>query len=264
MNKKKKNRSLVSLFIIIVLSLGNVAFVDSGIWNVSAGTVIDVSTRSPEDYLVDSVSLLKDGAYKVICHTPGFQSDIQLAVILSSTGTHAESIEIISQGETEGIGTNITNDDFLSQFSQMPLPLGIAGTNFTIVSPGTGETWGSAVEAETKPTEVSSDHNTPSLEDHSAEALAMQNLYRAGLLDSARQQKPLEKAVADYSPEELAEYRLAKADLLMSSIEVTVSASAISDLEEVNAVSGATVSSKAVVSAVNNAYFFLKEHVLND
>ena len=92
--------------------------------------------------------------------------------------------------------------------------------------------------------------------DSSAEAVARRKLYAAGLSKSAQDGEEQALPYADWSAEKQAAYRLAQAELTTGQ----TSAGAVSaDLTEVDALSGATITSTAVTNIVNNSYFYVTE-----
>lgn len=295
---KKKSKEMVASFLIMsALSAGNIFFVNSGIWDVHAGTPVDLNGIDTAAYQVDGVSRNKAGDYLVSSRAAGFQSDIAVTVTFDAEGTLIRSVEVISQAETEGLGTRVTEGAFLEQFAGILAPVRLSGTETAVVSPGTGAVWGSTGVPEPEmPADNRSNPDDFNPEDQSPETVAVRNLYRAGLLTSAVRQQPLKTAFADASPEEQAAYRLAKAGLAdgmgpesqagMSAETIAenklleagltsgqaeppaqtnapVPADTESGISEVDAVSGATISSQAVIQAVDQAYFFMQENILN-
>ena len=92
--------------------------------------------------------------------------------------------------------------------------------------------------------------------DTSAEAVARRKLYAAGLSKSAQDGEEQALPYADWSAEKQAAYQLAQAELTTGQ----TSAGAVSaDLTEVDALSGATITSAAVTNIVNNSYFYVTE-----
>lgn len=282
---------IASFLIMSVLSAGNIILVHSGVWDVNAGTPVDLSGWDTAAYQVDGVSRSKDGGYIVSSRAAGFQSDIAVAVTFDAAGAMIRKVEVTSQAETEGIGTKITEAAFLEQFLDIQAPVGLRGRDTAIVSPKTGAVWGSTMEDQIPEADTGSrsDPEEWNFADQSPEAEAVRNLYRAGLLASAMEQQPLKTAFADTTPEEQAAYRLAEAGLaagmskesgagmpaesiaenklneagLTAASGKTQAAAASADFSEIDAVSAATVSSGAVVQAVDQAYFFLQENILN-
>lgn len=289
-----------SIGILALLSAGNILFVHSEVWNAKAGTHLDMAAWNSSAYQVEAVSQLKDGGYIVNSSAAGFQSDIQIAVTFDAAGEVIQQVEVISQGETDGIGTKVTEESFLEQFAGLQAPVGLNGKKITVISPGTGEVWGAAsAPADTAAAVQTDNRSNPerwNAEDQSPEAQAVRNLYRAGLLTSALEKQPLTTARADANPEQQASDRLAEAGLTTSTDHnysssrdqpperiaaekleqagLTVSAEADTivtetavtsgNLSEVDAVVGATVSSAALIQAVDQAYFFMQEQVLRE
>ena len=92
--------------------------------------------------------------------------------------------------------------------------------------------------------------------DNSAEAVARRKLYAACLSKSAQDGEEQAVPYADWSAEKQAEYKLQAADLTtQGSAADTVSA----DMTQVDALSGATITSTAVTDIVNNSYFYVTE-----
>ena len=267
--KKKNINKLYSVVLLGMLSAGNILFVHSGVWNSKAGTALDIAAWDAPVYQVESASQLKDGSYIITSKATGFQSEIQVAVTFDAVGEVILNAEVISQGETEGLGTKIKDESFLGQFRGIPAPVTLKGKDLMIVSPGTGAVWGTdGAETETAGAAVADNRSDPKLwnpSDQSPEAMAVRDMYRAGLLTSAKEKRPLQTALADESAEEQAAYRLEEAGLTVAAAaeEVTAAESVLGDISELDAVSGATVSSTAVVHGINNAYFFMQEKVLN-
>ena len=288
--KKKSKEMIVSFLVMSILSAGNIFFVNSGIWDVHAGTPVDLNGLDPASYQVDGVSRNKDGDYIVSSRAAGFQSDIAVTVTFDAEGTLIRKVAVISQAETEGLGTRITEGAFLEQFEGIPAPVRLSGTETAIVSPVTGAAWGNTGEQEPEvPVDNRSNPDDFNPQDQSPEAAAVRNLYRAGLLASAVRQQPLKAAFADASPEEQAAYRLAEAGLpagtgpeskagmpaesiaenklhdagLTAGSPEAETDAAAAGASEVDAVTGATISSEAVVQAVDQAYFFIQDNILN-
>lgn len=326
--KNKNFNKVCSVVVLGVLSAGNILFVHSDVWNVKAGEQLDMTAWNASAYQVESVSQLKDGGYIVNSKAAGFKSDLEVAVTFDAAGEVIQQVAVISQDETEGIGTKVMDDSFLGQFPGQTAPLGLRGKEQAVISPGTGEVWGAASvpdagTSEAVQTEQRSNPERWNPEDQSPEAQAVRNLYRAGLLSSAMENQPLQTALADASPEEQAAYRLEEEGLTTSTdhdhspsraqspeevaadklqqanlttnaetdaspsraqspegvaadkleqagltvraeTDTPVQEAAVvsGDLSEVDAVAGATISSAAVIQAVDQAYFFMQEQVL--
>jgi len=226
----------------------------------TSGTPVDIAGINGDTYQVKELFKLDDGSYVVYGAAKGFASDIETAVTFDETGETILSLEILSQGETEGIGSKVTEDAFLSQFHDIAAPIKVA--DLEVVSPTTGKVNTSGEAAAT--TELAGENYSSSEwnpEDTSPEAKAMRTLYDSGLLASSKQGEKLSTPLTDLTPEEQAKVKLQKANLLVSTSEEEPAGEPVT-VTDVDAVSGATVSSKAVATTINNGYFFLKEAVL--
>ncbi|MDD3254212.1 MAG: FMN-binding protein [Lachnospiraceae bacterium] len=335
----KKTEAVISVAVMAVLSAANIAFAESNLWRVGAGKEVDVSGMDTDSYQVTGLNVQKDGSYVVHAFAAGFQSDIHVDATFDSTGTVLQEVKIASQAETNGIGSQVTEEGFTGQFGGVEAPITLVGKELDLVSPATGIAYGAAAEnaetgADTAETGMMDRSEAGVLdpaqwnpEDQSPEAQAMRNLYAAGLTGSAEKQQGLVTPLADKSAEEQAMVKMARANLVTGNqakadvdrsaeaqaaakLEDTglavgngaladksaeeqaavkleradlvtggqtktgaeaadgtgsserAAASAAVSVSEVDAVSGATISSTAVANSINHAYFFLQEQVL--
>lgn len=254
-----------------------------------AGTLLPVSEADAAAYGISAVYQLDNGSYRVEGSQKGFQSDVQAAATLDAEG-NVSAVEILSQAETDSLGGQCVNPEFTSQY-QGAAPFTLAGKSYTVTDPATGAavaSAGASSEAsaaenfdpaqwnvsDTSPEaeatrrmyaagltlsalngEPLADELAPPL-DSSAEAVARRKLYAAGLSKSAQDGEEQALPYADWSAEKQAAYRLAQAELTTGQ----TSAGAVSaDLTEVDALSGATITSTAVTNIVNNSYFYVTE-----
>ena len=253
-----------------------------------AGTLLPVSDAAA--YGISAVYQLDDGSYRVEGSQKGFQSDVQAAVTIDAEG-NVSAVEILSQDETESLGGQCVNPEFTSQY-QGAAPFTLAGKSYTVTDPVTGAAYAAAGAAEEQPAaagdfdpaqwrtfdtspeaeatrkmyaagltfsalkgEALGDELAPPL-DSSAEAVARRKLYAACLSKSAQDGEEQAVPYADWSAEKQAEYKLQAADLTtQGSAADTVSA----DMTQVDALSGATITSTAVTDIVNNSYFYVTE-----
>ena len=186
---------------------------------------------------------------------------------------------------------SVSPPEFTSQY-QGAAPFTLAGKSYTVTDPLTGAAYAAAGAAEEQPAaaedfdpaqwnvsdtspeaeatrrmyaagltlsalngEPLADELAPPL-DSSAEAVARRKLYAAGLSKSAQDGEEQALPYADWSAEKQAAYQLAQAELTTGQ----TSAGAVStDLTEVDALSGATITSTAVTNIVNNSYFYVTE-----
>ena len=255
-----------------------------------AGTLLPVSEADAAAYGISAVYQLDDGSYRVEGTQKGFQSDVQAAVTLDAEG-NVSAVEILSQAETDNLGGQCVNPEFTSQY-QGAAPFTLAGKSYTVTDPATGAAYASAgavaedttAAEEFDPTQWNVSDTSPEAEatrrmyaagltlsamngqplsdelvpplDSSAEAVARRRLYAAELSKSALDGEPMAIPFADLSAEEQSKARLAQADLTTEQAQT----SAVSaDLTEVDALSGATITSTAVTNIVNNSYFYVTE-----
>lgn len=253
-----------------------------------AGTLLPVSEADAAAYGISAVYQLDDGSYRVEGSQKGFQSDVQAAVTIDAEG-NVSAVEILSQDETESLGGQCVNPEFTSQY-QGAAPFTLAGKSYTVTDPVTGAAYAGAAEEQPAagedldPAQWNVSDTSPEAEatrrmyaagltlsalngepladelippmDTSAEAVARRKLYAAGLSKSAQDGEEQALPYADWSAEKQAAYRLAQAELTTGQ----TSAGAVSaDLTEVDALSGATITSTAVTNIVNNSYFYVTE-----
>ena len=253
-----------------------------------AGTLLPVSEADAAAYGISAVYQLDDGSYRVEGTQKGFQSDVQAAVTLDAEG-NVSAVEILSQAETDNLGGQCVNPEFTSQY-QGAAPFTLAGKSYTVTDPATGAAYASAgavaedttAAEEFDPTQWNVSDTSPEAEatrrmyaagltlsalngqplsdelapplDSSAEAVARRRLYAAELSKSALDGEPMAIPFADLSAEEQSKARLAQADL---TTEQAQTGAVSADLTEVDALSGATITSSAVTTIVNNSYFYV-------
>ena len=255
-----------------------------------AGTLLPVSEADAATYGISAVYQLNDGSYRVEGTQKGFQSDVQAAVTVDAQG-NVSAVEILSQEETENLGGQCVDPAFTSQY-QGAAPFALAGKSYTVTDPVTGAAYAAAGAVSEEPAAaVDFDPTQWNLSDTSPEAEATRKMYQAGLTFSAQKGEPLDgelpppldssaEAVArrklyaadlsksaldgepmavpfvDQSAEKQAQIRLEQADLTTTG-EAAGAVSA--DLTEVDALSGATITSTAVTNIVNNSYFYVTQ-----
>ena len=254
-----------------------------------AGTLLPVSEADAATYGISAVYQLDDGSYRVEGVQKGFQSDVQAAVTIDAEG-NVSAVEILSQAETDSLGGQCVAPEFTSQY-QGAAPFTLAGKSYTVTDPATGAAYAaagasdaSAAAQDFDPAQWNVSDTSPEAEatrrmyaagltlsalngqpmddalippmDNSAEAVARRKLYAACLSKSALDGEPMGIPFADLSAEKQAEYKLQAADLTtQGSAADTVSA----DMTQVDALSGATITSTAVTDIVNNSYFYVTE-----
>lgn len=258
--RRRKNSydQIIAGFVLFLLSIGVIAGGEKIRSEVRAanGTSVEIASTNAELYQVADLYVKKDGSYVVHGVAKGFISDIVAAVTFDNTGKRILDIEVLSQDETADIGSKVTESEFLDKFNDIIAPIKVADLEISSPTGGTKNLQAISDKVE-KEKYNSSEWNA---NDTSAEAIAVRNLYDAGLLLSSVNAEELSTAIVDLSPEDRASVELKNANLLASSREKE--ASDYIDAYAIDAISGATFSSKAVASIVNNAYFFLEESII--
>ena len=254
-----------------------------------AGTALALTDADAATYGISAVYLLDENTYYVVGSQKGFQSDVEVGVTLGKDGT-VQSVAILTQGETDNLGGQCVNPEFTAQY-QGTAPFTLAGKSYTVTDPATGAVYAAAGSAETEapaedfdPSAWRAGDTSPEAEatrkmyeagltlsaihgepmdnelippmDSSAEAVASRKLYQASLSKSAQDGEEQAKPFADWSAEKQAAYRLEQAELTTSGTGAETSSA---DLTEVDALTGATITSTAVTNVVNNSYFYVTE-----
>lgn len=254
-----------------------------------AGTALALTDADAATYGISAVYQLDEDTYYVVGSQKGFQSDVEVGVTLGKDGT-VQNVAILAQGETDSLGGQCVNPEFTAQY-QGTAPFTLAGKSYTVTDPATGAVYAAAGSAETEapaedfdPSAWRAGDASPEAEatrkmyeagltlsairgepmddelipplDSSAEAVASRKLYQAGLSKSAQDGEEQAKPFADWSAEKQAAYRLEQAELTTSGTGAETSSA---DLTEVDALTGATITSTAVTNVVNNSYFYVTE-----
>lgn len=254
-----------------------------------AGTALALTDADAATYGISAVYQLDENTYYVVGSQKGFQSDVEVDVTLGKDGT-VQSVAILAQGETDNLGGQCVNPEFTAQY-QGTAPFTLAGKSYTVTDPATGAVYAAAGSAETEapaedfdPSAWRAGDTSPEAEatrkmyeagmtlsairgepmdnelippmDSSAEAVASRKLYQASLSKSAQDGEEQAKPFADWSAEKQAAYRLEQAELTTSGTGAETSSA---DLTEVDALTGATITSTAVTNVVNNSYFYVTE-----
>lgn len=254
-----------------------------------AGTALALTDADAATYGISAVYQLDENTYYMVGSQKGFQSDVEVGVTLGKDGT-VQSVAILAQGETDNLGGQCVNPEFTAQY-QSTAPFTLAGKSYTVTDPATGAVYAAAGSAETEapaedfdPSAWRAGDTSPEAEatrkmyeagmtlsairgepmdnelippmDSSAEAVASRKLYQASLSKSAQDGEEQAKPFADWSAEKQAAYRLEQAELTTSGTGAETSSA---DLTEVDALTGATITSTAVTNVVNNSYFYVTE-----
>ena len=253
-----------------------------------AGTALPLADADAATYGVSAVYQLDDTTYYVVGSKQGFQSEVQAGVTLDRDGNVLD-VKILAQAETDSLGAQCESPEFTAQY-QGAAPFTLAGKSYTVTDPATGTAFAAAGSAETDaapaeafdPAAWRAGDTSPEAEatrkmyeagltlsalngqpmddalippmDNSAEAVARRKLYAACLSKSALDGEPMVIPFADLSAEEQSKARLEQASLTTAG---NASGAVSADLTEVDALSGATITSSAVTTIVNNSYFYV-------
>lgn len=255
----------------------------------AAGTPLALAEAHAAAYGITEAAQLDEGLYRITGTRKGFKSDVVTAVTLSADGT-VQTVEILMHDETESLGGHCTDPEFLVQYAGVG-PYTLAGKDHTVTDPATGAAYASAAAAEQAPAEAKPfDAAAWRAADTSPEAEATRAMYMAGLLQSAQDGEALNELIpakdnspeavarkalhsaelsqsakdgeamtaprADWSAEKKAIAAMAKAGLLTAADEAAAPAA---DLAQVDALSGATITSAAVTDVVNSSYFYVTQ-----
>ena len=237
------------------------------------GTALALTDADAATYGISAVYQLDENTYYVVGSQKGFQSDVEVGVTLGKDGT-VQSVAILAQGETDNLGGQCVNPEFTAQY-QGTAPFTLAGKSYTVTEapaedfdPSAWRAGDTSPEAEATRKRyeagltLSALHGEPMDNelippmDSSAEAVASRKLYQASLSKSAQDGEEQAKPFADWSAEKQAAYRLEQAELTTSGTGAETSSA---DLTEVDALTGATITSTAVTNVVNNSYFYVTE-----
>ena len=254
-----------------------------------AGTALPLADADAATYGVSAVYQLDDTTYYVVGSKQGFQSEVQAGVTLDRDGNVLD-VKILAQAETDSLGAQCENPEFTAQY-QGAAPFTLAGKRYTVTDPATGAAYAaagasnaSAAAQDFDPAQWNVSDTSPEAEatrrmyaagltlsalngqplddelppplDSSAEAVARRKLYAAGLSKSAQDGEAQALPYADWSAEKQSAYRLAEAGLTAGPSD---SGAVSADLTEVDALSGATITSAAVTTVVNDSYFYVTE-----
>lgn len=319
--KSQKKNQVFSIALMSVLAFAIVLVADNTKEAISAisGTMVDISGSNAETYQVKELYETDEGGHTVLATAKGFNTDVDIEVLVTfdEAVENVLAVEVISQAETDGLGSKITEEDFTGKFADIIAPVKIA--DLEIASPVTGSVGVGTVSTSSKDIDNRRSPVRWNPSDESAEANAFRNLYDAGLLLSEDNKEELKTAKVDMTPQEIAVENMKEAGLISPDAE-SVSTSTVStpegraivklsaagllrnntepaglvvtaedraagklegvgltsskeesidfssgpsvEVTNIDAITGATVSSEAVGEAVNNAYFFLKESII--
>ena len=207
-----------------------------------AGTALPLADADAATYGVSAVYQLDDTTYYVVGSKQGFQSEVQAGVTLDRDGNVLD-VKILAQAETDAAPAEAFD------------PAAWRAGDTSPEAEATRKMYEAGLTLSALNGQPMDDALIPPM-DNSAEAVARRKLYAACLSKSAQDGEEQAVPYADWSAEKQAEYKLQAADLTtQGSAADTVSA----DMTQVDALSGATITSTAVTDIVNNSYFYVTE-----
>ncbi len=148
--KNQNVKGIIALVLVTALSFGVIIGTktltagDNGAAGGSEGTVareLDVSGAEG----IEKAVQLEDGSYVVSVVTKGYHGDIRMDVTFDEGKSVVQHLAVTDQSETEGVGSKITEADFLVQFSGVPAPVYLPG-----MDAAGGAASGEGAETETK------------------------------------------------------------------------------------------------------------------
>lgn len=281
------------------------------------GTIVDITGMDTSPYHVEEVQKLENGGYKVNVTSSGFEDTIRLAVTLNEDGSKISKIKVLDENETEGLGSRICEEEWLSQFDQMNLPIKVAETEMQIQNPAEVALLQESLNPDTNVTYKDGHYEAEATEFHSGykgivtldvseghirsvtyDAISENGTLKSdlskngeyimtdtGLLWHEQAQKFCEYIIAQQNASliiddsgktdaisgvsiALNEAQILVQECLNQARDIVKTESSNLHVTSYNgtnfdAVTGATITSKAFANAINGAYFFIKDCILN-
>lgn len=100
-----------------------------------AGVEVDLSGMDTDLYRIKEVISLTDGGYAVTVENTGYENAIEAKVYFDETADRITGLEILMQDETEGLGSRITESEFLSVFEDFSVPVTVTESGMQIMDP---------------------------------------------------------------------------------------------------------------------------------
>lgn len=99
----------------------------------SVARIIPITAQEKDTYHVDSAAQAEDAAgqvtgYLIITTARGYKSDIRVQSTFAADGETLAGIRVLSQDETEYLGTRIESAEFVSLFAGRLAPMKLWGT----------------------------------------------------------------------------------------------------------------------------------------
>ena len=129
--KNKELRGILALVVVTALSFGVIA--GSRVLSTDlAGDSAEEESAVIEEYDVSGADGIESAAqtengYEVTARTKGYGGDIVLKVAYDTDGQTIQSVEVLEQNETESLGAEIAEPEFLDQFAGVSAPVYLPG-----------------------------------------------------------------------------------------------------------------------------------------
>lgn len=125
-------RGIIGLVVVTLLSFGVILGTKAVTGGGEGGNTSQPAAAGRELDVTDTPGMeravhLADGGYETVVKTKGYGGDITMQVNFKEDKKTLETVAVLEQSETEGLGARITEDNFLRQFSGMEAPVGLAG-----------------------------------------------------------------------------------------------------------------------------------------
>lgn len=93
------------------------------------GDPLEIAGLDAETYQVTALEKSKDGNYIVHAYGTGYNesANIELMVVFDGTAENILKMKVVEQSETNGLGSKIADDEFVSQFDGIAAPVTVGG-----------------------------------------------------------------------------------------------------------------------------------------
>ncbi|MDC7290105.1 FMN-binding protein [Blautia schinkii] len=130
----KSMRGIIGLVVVTLLSFGVILGTKAVTGGGEGGDTSDSAAVGRELDVKGTPGMeravhLAEGGYETVVKTKGYGGDITMQVNFREDKKTLETVAVLEQSETEGLGARITEDDFLRQFSGMEAPVDFGGAD---------------------------------------------------------------------------------------------------------------------------------------
>ena len=129
-NMNKIVAKIVGLVVMLVCSAGVIvaaAATKDNSGKLFEGDPVEISGMDTETYQVTALEQSKDGNYIVHAFGVGYNESatIELAIVFDPAAETILKMKVVEQNETNGLGSKIADDEFVSQFDEMAAPVAV-------------------------------------------------------------------------------------------------------------------------------------------